>query len=84
MFAGIARKNLKKKTTLEAIRDSYFFVLLFLIHIMMVRLSPLILFLSMALGMLAATFMDIQNSVADRPRVRVYVNAAPSMQLQVL
>lgn len=51
---------------------------------MMVRLSPLILFLSMALGMLAATFMDIQNSVADRPRVRVYVNAAPSMQLQVL
>lgn len=43
------------------------FFLLFLIHII-VRLSPLILFLSMALGMLAATFMDIQNSVAYRPR----------------
>ena len=55
----------KKKNTLEAIRDSYFFVLLFLIHII-VRLSPLILFLSMALGMLAA-ILDIQNSVAYRP-----------------
>lgn len=60
-------KKARKKNRLEAIRDSYFFVLLFLIHII-VRLSPLILFLSMALGMLAATFMDIQNSVAYRPR----------------
>lgn len=59
------RKKKEKKNTLEAIRDSYFFVLLFLIHII-VRLSPLILFLSMALGMLAA-ILDIQNSVAYRP-----------------
>lgn len=65
---SVRRHRLKNsKKTLEAIRDSYFFVLLFLIHII-VRLSPLILFLSMALGMLAATFMDIQNSVAYRPR----------------
>lgn len=60
-------KSKKKKNSLEAIRDSYFFVLLFLIHII-VRLSPLILFLSMALGMLPAMFMDIQNSVVHRPR----------------
>lgn len=43
------------------------FVLLFLIHII-VRLSPLILFLSMAHGMLAATFMDTLNSEPYSPR----------------
>lgn len=66
MFAGIGGKKLEKNS-LGAIRDSYFFVLLFLIHII-VRLSPLILFLSMALGMLPATFMDILNSVAYHPQ----------------
>lgn len=62
MFGPRSEKT-TEKNTLEAIRDSYFFVLLFLIHII-VRLSPLILFLSMGLGMLAATFMDIRNSAA--------------------
>lgn len=62
-----------QKNSLEAIRDSYFFVLLFLIHII-VWLSPLILFLSMAHGILYVYGCSEFRGVSSTA-ISFYVNA---------